>query len=76
MGFMPNRAIEFHDSTFDGVSHDGADLTLRFSAAYIHQSVASRAWVWVQDALVHVRGGLVEGEIQDLPCDLWDGICG
>jgi hypothetical protein len=33
---MPNRAIEFHDSTLDSVQEDGTNLILRFSAAYIH----------------------------------------
>ena len=35
---MPNRAMEFHDSTFDRVEQVGADLTLHFSAAYVHES--------------------------------------
>jgi hypothetical protein len=35
---MPNRAIEFHDSTFDSLERDGANVTLRFSEAYIHES--------------------------------------
>jgi len=26
---MPNRAIEFHDSTFEGVREDGTNLTVR-----------------------------------------------
>ena len=74
---MPNRAIEFHDSTFDDVRKDGTDLTLRFSAAYIHQS-SGKPGVdagsgWVQEAVLHVRGGSVNGEIRELPCDLWDG---
>jgi hypothetical protein len=60
---MPNRAIEFHDSTFDGVRKDGTDLTLRFSAAHIHQSSGKpgvdEGSGWVQEALLHVRGGLV-----------------
>ena len=34
---MPNRAIEFHDSTFDGLEREEANVTLRFSAAYIHE---------------------------------------
>lgn len=74
---MPNRAIELHDSTFDGVRKDGTDLTLRFSAAYTHQS-GGKPGVdagsgWVQEAILHVRGGSVNGEIENLPCDLWDG---
>jgi hypothetical protein len=74
---MPNRAIEFHDSTFDGTRQQGNDLTLRFSAAYIHES-SGKPGVdagsgWVQEALLHVRGGSVTGKIRELPCDLWNG---
>jgi hypothetical protein len=76
-GFMPNQAIEFHDSTFDGIRRDGTDLILRFSAAYIHQSTGKPGVEagsgWVQEVLLHVSGGFVEGEIPELPCDLWDG---
>jgi hypothetical protein len=74
---MPNRAIEFHDSTFDGVRQQGNDLTLRFSAAYIHESNGEpgvdAGSGWVQEALLHVEGGSIASEIRELPCDLWNG---
>jgi len=74
---MPNRAIEFHDSTLDSVHQQGNDITLRFSAAYIHES-SGKPGVdagsgWVQEALLHVRGGSVTGEIRELPCDVSSG---
>jgi hypothetical protein len=28
---------------------------------------------WVQEALLHFQGGSLEGEIRELPCDLWNG---
>jgi hypothetical protein len=53
MNPMPNRAMEFHDSKFDGFDQDGTNLTLRFSAAYIHESDSERGLDvgidWVQD---------------------------
>jgi len=74
---MPNRAIEFHDSTFESVRREGADLTVRFSAAYVHQSSGEpgvdAGSGWVQEALLYVKDGSMTGEIRELPCDLWDG---
>jgi hypothetical protein len=74
---MPNRAIEFHDSTLDGVEREGADLALRFSAAYIHQSEGKpgvdAGSGWVQAVRLHISDASLSGEILDLPCDLWDG---
>jgi hypothetical protein len=74
---MPNRAIEFHDSTFDSLEKDGANVILRFSAAYIHESNGEpgvdAGSGWVQEALLHVVGASVNGEILELPSDLSDG---
>ncbi|MBI5784336.1 MAG: hypothetical protein HZA64_02670 [Rhodocyclales bacterium] len=33
-----NRALELHDSRVDSISTDRGDLTLKFSAAYVHVS--------------------------------------
>jgi hypothetical protein len=74
---MPNRAIEFHDSTFNGVREDGTNLIVRFSAAYIHVSDGKPGLDagsgWSQEALLHISGASVSGEIHELPCVLWDG---
>ena len=74
---MPNRVIEFHDSTFDGVEHEGGDVALRFSAAYIHQSEGKpgvdAGSGWIQELRLHISDASLSGEIVDLPCDLWDG---
>ena len=74
---MPNRAMEFHDSTFDCVEGEGAHLALRFSAAYINQSEGKPGVDpgsgWVQELRLHISDASLSGEILDLPCDLWDG---
>lgn len=46
--------MEFHDSTFEGLDRDGADLTQRFSAAYIYESEGEPGL----DAVRMVSGGL------------------
>ena len=74
---MPNRAIEFHDSTFDGLERDGANLTLRVSAAYIHESEGEPGLDagigWVQEVRLHFRNASTRGSMSELPCYLWDG---
>jgi len=74
---MPNRAMEFHDSTFDGWEQDGTILTLRFSAAYIHESDGDpgvdAGIGWVQEVRLHFTNASVAGTISQLPCYLWDG---
>ena len=74
---MPNRAIEFHDSTLDSVTVNGSDVVLHFSSAYIHQSDGNPGWDagsgWVQEARLHISGASLTGGISNLPCDLWDG---
>lgn len=74
---MPNRAMEFHDSTFDGLHWCGTDLTLTFSAAYIHQSEGKpgvdAGSGWVQEVRLHISDATLTGETLDLPCDLYDG---
>src|SRR5262249_16477004 len=77
---MLNRAMEFHDSTFDGVERHGANLILRFSAAYIHESEGEpgvdAGSGWAQELRLHISDASLTGEIADLPCDLWNGsIC-
>ena len=74
---MANRAIEFHDSTFNGVERESADLALRFSAAYIHQS-EGRPGIdagsgWVQELRLLISDASLSGEILGLPGNLSDG---
>ena len=74
---MPNRAMEFHDSTFDGFDQDGANITLRFSVACIHESdgePGSDAGVdWIQEVRLHFENASLTGSMSQLPCSLWDG---
>ena len=74
---MSNRAIEFHDSTFDSLERDGKSVILRFAAAYIHESEGEpgrdAGSGWVQAIRLHVIDASLTGEIVELPCDLWDG---
>src|ERR1700733_6359087 len=73
---MTNRAMEFHDSTFDGLDRDGANLTLRFSAAYIHESEGEPGLDagigWFQEVRLHFANAS-SGSMSELPCYLWDG---
>jgi hypothetical protein len=74
---MLNRAMEFHDSTFDGVEREGTDVMLRFSAAYIHQSEGEpgvdAGSGWTQELRLQISDASFSGEMLDPPCDLWDG---
>ena len=74
---MTNRAMEFHDSTFDGLDRDGANLTLRFSAAYIHESEGEPGLDagigWFQEVRLHFANASTSGSMSELPCYLWDG---
>jgi len=67
---MPNRAMEFHDSTFDGFDQDGQNLTLRFSAAYIHESDGKPgldAGVdWIQEVRLHFENASITGSRRKL----------
>jgi hypothetical protein len=69
--------MEFHDSTFDGLKRDGSTLTLRFSAAYIHESEGKPGLdsgiAWVQEVQLHFRNASTRGSMSELPCYLWDG---
>ena len=77
MNPMPNRAMEFHDSTFDGFDQDGTKLTLRFSAAFIHESDGEpgvdAGIDWVQEVRLHFENASITGSMSQLPCYLWDG---
>jgi hypothetical protein len=75
---MPNRAIEFHDSTLDSIiAAESGDVVLHFSSAYIHQIQGEcgrhAGSGWVQEARIHVQGAAVAGALVELPCDLRDG---
>ena len=75
---MPNRAIEFHDSTLASITvAESGDVILHLSSAYIHESHGEpgrdAGSGWVQEARIHVMGAAVAGSLLELPCNLRDG---
>jgi hypothetical protein len=69
--------MEFHDSTFDGIERDGANLILRFSHAYIHESEGEPGLDagigWFQEVRLLISNASSRGSMSKLPCYLWDG---
>jgi hypothetical protein len=74
---MPNRAIAIRDSVLAGVSLSQDEVQLHFSSTYIHQSegVTGRdpGSGWVQEAILRVHDGKVEGAFSEFPVILSDG---
>jgi len=60
----------------DGLERDGSNLTLRFSAAYIHESEGEPGLdagiSWVQEVRLHFGNAFTSGSMSELPCYLWD----
>jgi glyoxylase-like metal-dependent hydrolase (beta-lactamase superfamily II) len=70
---MPNRALEFHNSTFDRLESDGANPTLCFSAAHIHESYGDPSLEagsgWTQEARFHIEPAFsLVGGVGELSC--------
>ena len=74
---MPNRAIEIHDSILEDVSFSQGEARLYFSLVYIHQSEgvpgSDAGSVWVQKAILRIRGAKVKGMFSESPVDLSGG---
>jgi len=74
---MPNRAIEIHDSILEDVSFSQGEARLYFSLVYIHQSEgvpgSDAGSVWVQKAILRIRGAKVKGMFSEFPVDLSGG---
>jgi hypothetical protein len=74
---MPNRAIEFHDSTLERITNDGECIVIRLAPAYVYHSEGTPGRDpgegWVQDAQLYVRAGTLSGDLSGMPCDLWGG---
>lgn len=75
---MPNRAIEFHDSTLDSIIvTENGDVILHLPSAYVHESQGEPGREtgsgWVQEARIYVMGATVASSLLELPCDLRDG---
>lgn len=71
--------IELHDSVIGSLSIDGSDLKLSLSPAYVHQSLGTPGIDsgdgLVQDAIITIRDGFIEGEAPELPTEILDGEC-
>ncbi|MDG3004808.1 hypothetical protein [Paludisphaera mucosa] len=72
-----NTAVELHDSTLAGMTHDGRDLVLRLSPAYVHRSTG-RPGVdpgsgWLQDVDLVIFEAMVDTLPSEFPVDLSDG---
>ena len=74
---MPNRAIEIYDSILEDVSFSQGEARLYFSLVYIHQSEgvpgSDAGSVWVQKAILRIRGAKVKGMFSESPVDLSGG---
>jgi hypothetical protein len=74
---MPNRVIEIHDSVLAAVSFSQGEARLHFSSVYIHQSeglpLRDAGSGWVQEAVLRIHDGTVEGAFPEFPVDLSDG---
>jgi hypothetical protein len=72
-----NSIIEIHDSDLASVEQEGKRTKIALAPAYIHKSTGipgvDPGTGWVQDVIVLVEDGIIEGSIPNLPCDLYDG---
>lgn len=70
-------AIEIYDSTLASVAHDGGHVVVKFKPAYIHRSTGTPGvdpgGGWVQDAILRVENGTIDGSVLEMPGDLWEG---
>lgn len=70
-------AIEIYDSTLVSVADDGGHVVIDLKPAYIHRSTGTPGvdpgGGWVQDVILRVENGAIEGGVPEMPCDLWEG---
>lgn len=70
-------AIEIYDSTLASVGDDGGHVVIKFKPAYIHRSTGTPGvdpgGGWVQDAILRVENGTIDGSVPRMPGDLWEG---
>jgi hypothetical protein len=72
-----NAAIELDDSVLESISMDGKSVRLLFEPAYRRRR-AARPGVdaglgFVQNSILEVENGRVEGEVGSLPTEIFDG---
>jgi hypothetical protein len=71
-----NEAVELHDSTLGRIEFEGFELKLHLTPAYLHKSAGEPGIPpgtgWIQNVVIVVRDGALEGEPPEMPCDLTD----
>lgn len=71
-----HHIIELHDTKMVGLIEVGTQMIL-FLRAYIHQSEGRPGWDagsgWVQAVALTFTEGSLEGELPELPADIWEG---
>jgi hypothetical protein len=72
-----NSAIELHDSVLASVDQMDGRIEIAFVPAYIHKSIGvcgvDPGTVWVQNILITLEGGSLEGQLPELPSILSGG---
>jgi hypothetical protein len=71
-----NSSIEIHDSVLISVEVEAIHVKLSIEA-YIHKSTGvpgvDPGTGWVQNVVLKIQDGIIEGHVDTLPCDLYDG---
>jgi hypothetical protein len=72
-----NKAIELHDSVLGSLFNSGTTVRLVMEPAYVHES-AGRPGIdpglgFVQNFVLEIEGGLVEGQVGVLPAEVFHG---
>jgi hypothetical protein len=72
-----NEGIELHDSTLGEVEQNGHEIALHLTPAYIHKSAGEPGVApgsgWTQNVVLVILGGILEGALPEMPCELTDG---
>ena len=72
-----NVAVELHDSVVDSITHVGQVVKICLRPAYLHKSVGQPGLAdgigLVQDLILEFGNGQIEGNIGDLPSDIFSG---
>lgn len=71
-----NSLIEIHDSVLTSVETQAKQVKLSIEA-YIHKSAGvpgvDPGTGWIQNVILTIEDGSFDGNIESLPCDLYDG---
>ncbi|MGH9776341.1 MAG: hypothetical protein ACRD50_15525 [Candidatus Acidiferrales bacterium] len=72
-----NSAIEIHDSVLASLEVEGRQVKIALRPAYIHKSSGvpgvDPGTGWVQDVILSIEAGSIDGVISEFPRDLSDG---